>query len=106
MIMQVLEDKYILNDVQRKEILVRLNNLALGKPVNQNNDIPISLTINELKTLTSAIAFRLCDESDEKALVDNNYKNMSLDERTNNHPNPALYDIYRKLKKLEREMSE
>ena len=105
MIMQVLEDKYILNDVQRKEILVRLNNLALGKPVNQNNDIPISLTINELKTLTSAIAFRLCDESDEKALVDNNYKNMSLDERTNNHPNPALYDIYRKLKKLEREMN-
>ncbi len=105
MIMQVLEDKYILNDVQRKEILIRLNNLALGKSINQDKGIPINLSFDELKTLTSAISIRLCDESDEKAQVDNNYKDMSLDERVNNHPNPKLYELYRKLKKIEREMN-
>ena len=105
-IMQLLEDKYILNNVQRKEILIRLNNLALGKSINQDKGIPINLSFDELKTLTSAISIRLCDESDEKAQVDNNYKDMSLDERVNNHPNPKLYELYRKLKKIEREMND
>ena len=105
-IMQLLEDKYILNNVQRKEILIRLNNLAIGKSINQDKGIPINLSFDELKTLTSAIAIRLCDESDEKAQVDNNYKDMSLDEQVNNHPNPKLYELYRKLKKIEREMND
>ena len=105
LITRLIEERYILNDVQRKEINKRLNNLVLGKSIYQDEGIPINLSFDELKTLTSAIAIRLCDESDEKAQVDNNYKDMSLDERANNHPNPKLYELYRKLKKIEREMN-
>ena len=105
LITRLMEEKYILNDVQRKEISKRLNNLVLRKSINQDKGIPINLSFDELKTLTSAISIRLCDESDEKAQVDNNYKDMSLEDRANNHPNPKLYELYRKLKKIEREMN-
>ena len=105
LITRLIEERYILNDVQRKEINKRLNNLVLGKSIYQDKGIPINLSFDELKTLTSTIAIRLCDESDEKAQVDNNYKDMSLEDRANNHPNPKLYELYRKLKKIEREMN-
>ena len=106
LITRLIEERYILNDVQRKEISKRLNNLVLGKSINQDKGIPINLSFDELKTLTSAIAIRLCDESDEKAQVNSNYSGMSSNERADNHPNPKLYELYRKLKKIEREMND